>query len=126
MINRLASSSLLLALTVAFSTSSVLAQTPAAMPAVDAPTNAPAAPAAPAPGPMPAPAPATAPAETTAPVERPTTYTMVAGDSLDSVAKKFDTSIKALAKLNKIPHSKYRKLRAGTVLQIPPANNATK
>ncbi len=46
---------------------------------------------------------------------------MVAGDSLDSIAKKFDTSIHAIAKLNKIPKSKYRKLRAGTVLQIPPA-----
>jgi LysM repeat protein len=123
MINRLASTSLLLALTVAFSTSSVLAQTPAASPAVDAPTNAPAAPA---PTPAPAPAAAPAPADTTAPAERPTSYTMVAGDSLDSVAKKFDTSIKALAKLNKIPKSKYRKLRAGTVLQVPPANNAAK
>ena len=48
---------------------------------------------------------------------------MVAGDSLDSIAKKFDTSIHALAKLNKIPKSKYRKLRAGTVLQIPPAKS---
>jgi LysM repeat protein len=58
-------------------------------------------------------------------MERPTTYTMVKGDSLDSVAKKFGTSIHALAKLNKIPKSMYRKLRAGKVLQIPPATSDT-
>ena len=46
---------------------------------------------------------------------------MEAGDSLDSIAKKFDTSIHALAKLNHIEKSQYRKLRAGKVLQIPPA-----
>jgi LysM repeat protein len=53
---------------------------------------------------------------------------MEAGDTLDSIAKKFDTSIRALAKLNKIPHSEFRKLRAGKVLQIPPAKaeSATK
>lgn len=50
---------------------------------------------------------------------------MVAGDSLDSVAKKFDTSIRALAKLNKIPKGKYRKLKTGTVLQIPPTKSET-
>jgi LysM repeat protein len=83
--------------------------------------TAPVAPAAPAP--VASPAPVAAPADTTAAAtERPTTYTMVAGDTLDSIAKKFDTSIHALAKLNKIPHSQFRKLRAGKVLQIPPAN----
>jgi LysM repeat protein len=50
---------------------------------------------------------------------------MVAGDSLASIAKKFDTSIHALAKLNHIPKSMYRKLRAGKVLQIPPATSDT-
>ena len=92
--------------------------------AADASTNA--APA-PAPAPVATPAPAdtaTAPAPA-APEERPTTYTMVAGDTLDSIAKKFDTSIHALAKLNKIPKSDYRKLRAGKVLQIPPAKPDT-
>ena len=53
------------------------------------------------------------------------TYTLVSGDSLDSVAKKFDTSIHALAKLNKIPKDMYRKLKTGTVLQIPPAKSDT-
>ena len=109
------------------------AQTPAAAPAdASSSSAAPATPAAPAPTPAPTPAPATpapvaAPADTTADTsstERPTTYTMVAGDSLDSIAKKFDTSIHALAKLNKIPHSEFRKLRAGKVLQIPPAKPA--
>jgi LysM repeat protein len=77
----------------------------------------------------PAPAPAAPVATPVAPdtnaasasAERPSTYTMESGDTLDSVAKKFDTSIHALAKLNKIPHSMFRKLRAGKVLQIPPA-----
>jgi len=78
-----------------------------------------------APGHRPAtPAPAApAPADTTTtpatPEERPTTYTMVAGDTLDSIAHKFDTSIHALAKLNKIPKSMFKKLRTGTVLKIP-------
>ena len=97
----------------------------------DATTNAaPAAPASPAPVAAPAPAATPAPADTTTtapatPEERSTTYTMVAGDTLDSIAKKFDTSIHALAKLNKIPKSEYRKLRAGKVLQIPPAKPDT-
>jgi LysM repeat protein len=71
----------------------------------------------------PAPA-APAPADA-ASTERPTSYTMVSGDSLASVAKKFDTSIHELAKLNKIPKDKYRKLKTGTVLQIPPAKVET-
>jgi LysM repeat protein len=86
---------------------------------------APAAPAAPAATPAPA-----APADTNAvpapaPTERPATYTMAKGDSLDSVAKKFGTSIHALAKLNNIPKSMYRKLAIGKVLQIPPATSDT-
>jgi len=90
-------------------------------------TNAPPAaapPAAPSPAPeTPAPTAPTEPANAPASTERPATYTMVSGDSLDSIAKKFDTSIHALAKLNKIPKSMYRKLRAGKVLQIPPASD---
>jgi len=91
----------------------------------NAPAEAPAAPAPAAPAPAAAaPAPAAPSDATTAPAEeRPTTYTMVSGDSLDSVAKKFNTSIHALAKLNKIPKDKYRKLKTGTVLQIPPATS---
>jgi LysM repeat protein len=98
-----------------------LVMTPAffahAQTAVDTSTNAPAAPAAPA---------VTAPADTnapsaTAPTERPTTYALEKGDTLDSVAKKFGTSIKALAKLNNIDKSKYKKLQLGQVLKIPPA-----
>jgi LysM repeat protein len=100
----------------------------------DASMSAPSTNAAPAPVPTPAPeapAPAApsapAPADTTTTsAERPSTYTLVTGDSLDSVAKKFNTSIHALAKLNKIPKSMYRKLRAGKVLQIPPASTDSK
>ena len=100
------------------------AQTPAAAPADASSTNsAPAAASPPAAAP-PAPADTNA-APAAAPTERPSTYTMAPGDSLDSVAKKFDTSIHALAKLNHIPKSMYRKLRAGKVLQIPPAKSDT-
>jgi nucleoid-associated protein YgaU len=100
--------------------------TPATAPAQTAPAETPAAPAAPAPAPAAPETPAAAPADTTASGDRPTTYTMAAGDSLDSIAKKFNTSIRALAALNKIPKSQYRKLRAGKVLQIPPATTDSK
>lgn len=136
MINRSLSSSLLCALALSFTTAPVtsFAQTPATT--IPAPTAAP-TPVAPETPVVPAnvPPPMTttqtpgapaAPADTTpaATTERPTTYTMESGDSLDSIAKKFNTSIHALAKLNKIPKSEYRKLRAGKVLQIPPATPA--
>ena len=78
-----------------------------------------------APAPAPVVTPAPAPADASATTERPTSYTMETGDTLDSIAKKFDTSIKALAKLNHIDHSQYKKLRAGKVLQIPPAKVET-
>jgi len=109
--------SLALALTVTFALPAPAQMTPAA----DASSNAaPTPPATPMPPPTaPAPSDTTTPAAT--PEERPTTYTMVAGDTLDSIAHKFDTSIRALAKLNKIPKSEFRKLRPGKVLQIPPA-----
>ncbi len=114
-------SSIVYALALSFAAVPALVTAQTNAPADTSSNAAPAAPAAPAITPAP-----TAPADTNAPAaesptERPTTYTMVAGDSLDSVAKKFGTSIHALAKLNNIPHSMYRKLRAGKVLQIPPA-----
>jgi LysM repeat protein len=119
MISRLVPSSLFCA-ALALVASPILAQAQDPAPAPAA-SNAASASPAPAPAPTPA-ATASAAADATAsPSEGPTSYTMVAGDSLDSIAKKFDTSIHAIAKLNKIPKSKYRKLRAGTVLQIPPA-----
>lgn len=104
------------------SSSNAAPAAPAPEPAASTPP-----PAAPAPAVVPAPA---APADTnapvaTAPAERPTTYTMMKGDSLDSIAKKFGTSIHVLAKLNHIPKSMYRKLRAGKVLQIPPETSDT-
>ncbi len=119
-------SPVLLALALSFAVAPVLTQAQTPAPADSSSSNAaPAAPATPAPA---APAPADTTATSATPETRPTTYTMVAGDSLDSIAKKFDTSIHALAKLNKIPKSDYRKLRAGKVLQIPPAktDSATK
>lgn len=98
------------------SSSNAAPAAPVPAPAAPAGTNASPAPAAPA-DTNAAPAPAS--------TERPATYTMVKGDSLDSVAKKFGTSIHALAKLNKIPKSMYRKLATGKVLQIPPATSDT-
>jgi LysM repeat protein len=124
MTTRLSSSSLLCALAFALVASPLpsRAQT-AAAPADAAATNTAPAPAAPAPA---APAATPAPADTSAapaaaPAERPTTYTLAKGDTLASVAKKFDTSIHALVKLNNIPKSMYKKLQIGKVLQIPPA-----
>jgi LysM repeat protein len=87
--------------------------------AVDTSTNAPAAPAVTIPV-VPAPADTNA-ASATAPTERPATYTLVSGDTLDSIAKKFGTSIRALAKLNNIDKSQYKKLQPGQVIKIPPA-----
>ena len=131
MINRSLSSSLFCALALSIAAAPVtFAQTNTPAPAAPTTAPTPAAPEAPVvPANVPPPisttqgAPAAAPTDTTTPssAERPTTYTMEAGDSLDSIAKKFNTSIHALAKLNKIPKSEYRKLRAGKVLQIPPA-----
>jgi LysM repeat protein len=50
--------------------------------------------------------------------ERPTTYTVVSGDSLWLIAHKFNTSIHKLKKLNKLTKNN---LKPGQVLQIPPA-----
>ena len=112
MTTRLSSSSLLCALAFALVASPLASRAQTAAPAT------PPAPAAPAATPAPA---DTSAAPAAAPVERPTTYTLAKGDTLASVAKKFDTSIHALVKLNNIPKSMYKKLQIGKVLQIPPA-----
>ena len=59
----------------------------------------------------------------TAPVAatRPLTYTVVAGDSFTSISKKFNTTIKKLKKLNNLTA---KTVKAGQVLQIPPATVA--
>jgi cell wall-associated NlpC family hydrolase len=49
---------------------------------------------------------------------RPTTYTVVAGDTLWDLAHKFNTSIRSIKKLNKL---KKDHLKPGQVLKIPPA-----
>jgi len=93
-------------------------------------TNAPTVPdatpaAAPAAAPTPAPAPAVntavAPAAPEASGERPTTYTIAQGDTLWSISHKFDTSIKALQKLNGL--KKHALLHIGQVIKIPPAKS---
>ena len=127
MTTRSSSAAILCALAFSFVVApALLSQAQTAAPAdVSSNTAAPATPAPVTPAPAAPAAPVAAPADTTAPAERPATYTMVAGDSLASVAKKFDTSIHALVKLNKIPRSMYRKLPTGKVLQIPPATSDT-
>ena len=49
--------------------------------------------------------------------ERPTTYTVVSGDTLWDLSHKFNCSIKALKDLNKL---KKNTLKPGQVLQVPP------
>jgi LysM repeat protein len=80
-------------------------------------TNAPTAAAAP-------PLPTTAPADTAiaGATERPATYTIVQGDTLWSIAHKYDTSIHALLKLNGL--KKHALLHIGQVIKIPPATPA--
>src|ERR1700677_3851230 len=107
-----------------FADTAAPAPAPAAAPATASPVAAPidttTAPAEPATTTAPA-----APATDTTSTDRPTSYTMVKGDTLDSIAHKFDTSIKAIAALNKITKSQYKKLRPGKALQIPPATAST-
>lgn len=67
---------------------------------------------------VPAEAPPAATTPETAPTERPTTYTVMTGDTLWDLSHKFNTSIKKLKKLN---HLKKDHLKPGQVLKIPPA-----
>src|SRR5271170_5449903 len=86
---------------------------PAPADTTPAPSAAPTTPPAPTP-PPPAPAPAD-----TGTTTNPTTYTVVHGDSLWSIAHKFGTTVVKLRKANKL--AKGALLHPGQVLQIPPA-----
>ena len=116
MTTRHSSSSIVCALAFALVASPLLAR---AQTAADASSSnaAPAAILAPA-----APADTNAPAAT-APAERPTTYTLVKGDSLWSVAHKYGTTVVKLRKLNNL--KKGAILQPGQVLQLPPATSDT-
>ncbi|HEX4139780.1 MAG TPA: LysM domain-containing protein [Candidatus Methylacidiphilales bacterium] len=89
------------------------------------------APAAPAPAPVaPEAAPAPAPAETTAPdastSPRPATYTLQAGDTLESVGKQWGLTGRQLQKYNHFTNSQVRRLQIGTVIKVPPAKSTSK
>jgi 5'-nucleotidase/UDP-sugar diphosphatase len=60
----------------------------------------------------------TTPAAPAAETPRPATYTVVSGDTLWDISRKFDTSIRKLKKLNNL---KKNNLKPGQVLKIPPA-----
>jgi nucleoid-associated protein YgaU len=130
MTTRFPSSPILCALAFSFvvaTTFPVQAQT--AAPADTSSSNA--APAAPAPAtaaPAAAAAPVGAPADTNAassaaPEERPTSYTIVKGDSLWSIAHKYGTTVVKLRKLNKL--KMHALLHPGQVLQLPPVTSDT-
>lgn len=61
------------------------------------------------------------PATADAPTERPATYTVAAGDSLGSIAHKYECSVKSLMKLNNLTKKDVKRLKPGQVLKIPPA-----
>ena len=65
--------------------------------------------------------PVAAPADTNAPAatERPTTYTIVSGDSLWTIAHQFGTTVVKLRNANNL--KKGALLHPGQVLKIPPA-----
>jgi hypothetical protein len=79
---------------------------------------APAAAPPPAPPPAPAPAPAAAPE---ASGERPATYTLAAGDTLESVGKQWGLTGRQLQRYNHLTNRQVRRLQIGTVIKIPPA-----
>jgi LysM repeat protein len=79
---------------------------PAATPALAAPADTNAAP-------TPAPAPV--------PQERPSTYTVVQGDSLWKIAHQYGTTVVKLRKLNNL--KRHALIHPGQVLQIPPATS---
>ncbi len=72
----------------------------------------------PPPAPAPAPAPAAAPE---ASGERPATYTLAAGDTLESVGKQWGLTGRQLQRYNHLTNRQVRRLQIGTVIKIPPA-----
>jgi LysM repeat protein len=73
--------------------------------------------------PVATPAPAAPDTAPTTPAERPTSYTVVSGDSLWLIAHKFKSSVKSLKALNKLTTNN---LKPGQVLQIPPAGGTSR
>ncbi len=83
-------------------------------------SSAPTAPAATPPA-TPAPAPAAATTEAPASTERPATYTLAAGDTLESVGKQWGLTGRQLQKYNKFTNKQVKRLQIGQVIKIPPA-----
>jgi len=72
--------------------------------------------------PAPAPAPvAPEPAATTEAGPRPATYTLQAGDTLESVGKQWGLTGRQLQRYNKLTNKQVRRLQIGTVIKVPPA-----
>jgi LysM repeat protein len=70
----------------------------------------------------PAPAPTVPePATTTEAGPRPATYTLQAGDTLESVGKQWGLTGRQLQRYNKLTNKQVRRLQIGTVIKVPPA-----
>jgi LysM repeat protein len=113
-----------------FALSSTLALTLslAAIPSLSFGQAAPAAtpPAAPAPAPAPAATPAPAPAAGDATASRPATYTLQAGDTLESVGKQWGLTGRQLQKYNHFTNAQVKRLQIGQVIKVPPAPSTSK
>jgi LysM repeat protein len=114
MINRHLSSSLLVSVALALVTAPSLSHGQAAAPP-SAPAMPPSAPSAPAANPPAAP-------DTTTPAERPATYTLQQGDTLEKIAKQYGLTGRQLQKYNKFTNAQVRRLQIGQVVKIPPAS----
>lgn len=91
-----------------------------------APEASPAPAAAPTPAATPAPAAPEVPAAAPAAGERPSSYTLQPGDTLESVGKQWGLTGRQLQKYNNLTNKQVRRLQIGTVIKVPPAASTSK